>query len=144
MTPLTHDAAPLNLKQVARRLGVHYMTAYRYVRQGVLPARRDGNVWMVEAGDVEAFGSASVENQPGRDGADWVERFGRHLLRGDEVGAWTVVAQALAAGQSEISQLHGTIGSLRESLELALGCGDLVGLSPSRVRDVPQGLSQPR
>ena len=31
---------PLNLKQVARELGVHYMTAYRYVRHGRLPERR--------------------------------------------------------------------------------------------------------
>jgi predicted site-specific integrase-resolvase len=42
------DAPPegdelLNLKQVARSLDVHYMTAYRYVRQGKLPARQAMN-----------------------------------------------------------------------------------------------------
>ncbi|HLU43332.1 MAG TPA: helix-turn-helix domain-containing protein, partial [Microthrixaceae bacterium] len=51
---MCHDET-LNLKQVAQRLGVHYMTAYRYVRTGRLPARREGNVWLVEGADLAAF-----------------------------------------------------------------------------------------
>ena len=56
------DAGLLNLKQVARALDVHYMTAYRYVRQGRLPAVRSGNVWLVDPDDVaptEAPGAAA-------------------------------------------------------------------------------------
>ena len=32
----------ITLHEAAARLGVHYMTAYRYVRTGRLPAERDG------------------------------------------------------------------------------------------------------
>ena len=55
--PVDADGGPdvLNLKQVAQRLGVHYMTAYRYVRQGRLPARREGTAWVVDRADVERF-----------------------------------------------------------------------------------------
>jgi hypothetical protein len=35
-----------NLKQAAAYLGVHYMTAYRYVRTGRLGARRLGTEWV--------------------------------------------------------------------------------------------------
>lgn len=88
-------AEPLNLKQVARRLGVHYMTAYRYVRLGALPAWRDGTMWMV---DPEALARFEAGGPDAGAGADWLGRFRRQLLGGDEVGAWTVVSQALTAG----------------------------------------------
>lgn len=42
----------LTLQQAADRLGVHYMTAYRYVRTGRLPADRRGGRWSVAATDV--------------------------------------------------------------------------------------------
>ena len=32
----------LGLRECAERLGVHYMTAYRYVRTGMLPATKVG------------------------------------------------------------------------------------------------------
>src|SRR6478736_4594242 len=37
----------LNLKEVAAALGVHYMTAYRYVRTGRLDAEKVGTAWVV-------------------------------------------------------------------------------------------------
>ncbi len=121
MTNGTADGGLLNLKQVARALDVHYMTAYRYVRQGRLPATRAGNVWLVAPADVEALARAGrpTATRPGTPAsparpageaaagqaattderrADWVGRFRGRLLAGDEVGAWTVVDQALASG----------------------------------------------
>jgi excisionase family DNA binding protein len=100
------DDEPLNLKQVARALGVHYMTAYRYVRQGLLPATMSGNVWLVERVDVAAFADradgASRRRAAGPSdpapGTDWVTRLQGRLLAGDEVGAWSVVSQALGGG----------------------------------------------
>ncbi len=47
-----HDPDELTLHQAADRLGVHYMTAYRYVRTGKLPARRAGSQWVVDAADL--------------------------------------------------------------------------------------------
>ena len=37
----------MTLQEVADSLGVHYMTAYRYVRQGRLPATRLGAEWRI-------------------------------------------------------------------------------------------------
>jgi excisionase family DNA binding protein len=50
-------AAPryISLTEAADRLGVHYMTAYRYVRTGRLPGVKDGHEWQVDSADVEAM-----------------------------------------------------------------------------------------
>ena len=110
---------PLNLKQVAHRLGVHYMTAYRYVRQGRLPARQEGTAWLVEARDVEAF-----EHAPrayAERGVDWASRFRRELLEGSEAGAWLVVDQALAAAQTPqqcyLDLVSGSMAVIGEEVE---------------------------
>jgi excisionase family DNA binding protein len=96
--------AELNLKQVAAELGVHYMTAYRYVRTGRLAARREGTGWVVRSADLQDFvdqplrllaGGASV----GRE-ADWRERLRSTLVVGDEIAAWRIIEQALSAGHS--------------------------------------------
>ena len=43
---------PLTLQQAADKLQVHYMTVYRYVRTGKLPATRVGSVWQVDPDDL--------------------------------------------------------------------------------------------
>ena len=43
---------PLTLQQAADKLGVHYMTVYRYVRTGKLPATRVGGAWQVDPDDL--------------------------------------------------------------------------------------------
>ena len=43
------------LQEVADELGVHYMTTYRYVRLGMLPAYKSGSTWRVKASDIAAF-----------------------------------------------------------------------------------------
>ena len=103
-------AGDLNLKQVAAALGVHYMTAYRYIRTGRLPARRVGTGWVVDRDHLSVFAA-----QPGRPrstcedwgpsapagrGAAWRDRLQRTLRSGDETAAWRVLEQALAAGYS--------------------------------------------
>lgn len=121
------DAA-LNLKQVARLLDVHYMTAYRYVRQGRLPARRSGQVWLVEPADLEAFRVAAAAPLPGDGSVDWAARLHRPLLAGDEAGAWRVLDDALAAGRSarwcHVALIGGT--AARIGCEVAAGRRDLV------------------
>lgn len=96
----------LTLHQAADRLGVHYMTAYRYVRTGRLPASRHGGRWHVAAADLEAFQRQGASPPPtagglgGRGGGD-AERYRARLLdrllAGDEAGAWQVVAAALVS-----------------------------------------------
>lgn len=107
---------PLNLKQVARLLDVHYMTAYRYVRQGRLPARREGQVWLVEPADLEVFRTAAAAPLPGDGSVDWTERLCRPLTAGDEPGAWRVLDDALAAGRSprwmHVTLIGGAVGRI--------------------------------
>ena len=69
----------MTLQQAAAFLGVHYMTVYRYVRLGLLPARKDGARWRVERADVEAFKAAAEGvtangRHAGRRRAPWAER----------------------------------------------------------------------
>src|ERR1700759_2481402 len=44
----------MQLRDAAEMLGVHYQTAYAWVRQGVLPARKTGRGYQVSEGDVSA------------------------------------------------------------------------------------------
>lgn len=91
----------ISLHEVAERLGVHYMTAYRWVRQGMLPARKQGRSWLVRADDLASFESSRRDepapNPPRRD-APWAERLEARLVAGDERGSAEVMESVLAAG----------------------------------------------
>lgn len=88
----------MSLREAAGELGVHYMTVYRYVRLGMLPARKEGASWVVERADVTAFASPEPDRRRGRKSADWKSRLKARLVAGDERGSWGVVEAALAAG----------------------------------------------
>ena len=45
----------LSLQEVADELGVHYMTAYRYVRTGLLVGQKVRNGWQVTEAELERF-----------------------------------------------------------------------------------------
>ena len=98
MTP----AERITLAEAAELLGVHYMTAYRYVRTGRLPAARDGMQWTVDPADVRAMRRPSAgRRRRGTTGVVRSEapaRLAARLVAGDEAGAWSVVDSALAAG----------------------------------------------
>lgn len=105
--PTIYDVpVALTLQEVADELGVHYMTAYRYVRLGLLPAAKASGIWQVSREDLVAF-LASSRTGPVAAGASapWSERFEARLLEGDAQGAWGVVEAAMAAG-SDLSQIH--------------------------------------
>jgi excisionase family DNA binding protein len=89
----------VTLQEAAAFLGVHYMTVYRYVRLGLLPARKAGATWRVARADLDELRAATpVAALPGRRRAPWAERLETRLLAGDGRGAWAVVEAALAAG----------------------------------------------
>ena len=89
----------LTLQEVADELGVHYMTAYRYVRIGMLPASKQGRSWIVEREDLETFRSTS-EDPTERGTAEWDKRLLNRLLAKDAAGAWSTIEAALASGLS--------------------------------------------
>lgn len=110
------DSAPaLTLDEVAAKLGVHYMTVYRYVRQGRLPATRVNGVWQVSARTLEVFlserdraekarqrntdkrGSKRPASDARRRG-NYVVELERSLIAGDGRGAYEVLERAISAG----------------------------------------------
>lgn len=89
----------LTLHEVADQLGVHYMTAYRYVRTGRLPASKVGAVWQVKVEDLDAF-TQQVATTPPRRGsakAAYPTRLEDRLIHGDEAGAWSVIDSAMGS-----------------------------------------------
>ncbi len=90
--------APITLQAAAERLGVHYMTAYRYVRTGRLPATRDGVEWRVDPADVDRLRATSTA--PARRGTrgQAAQRLEQRMLAGDVAGSWAVVEAALVSG----------------------------------------------
>ena len=95
----------LTLHEAAEELGVHYMTAYRYVRHGLLAATKVGGTWQVEQGAIERFqnGDQAPVEPGGR--APWSDRLESRLMAGDAAGSWGVVESALAAG-TELDALY--------------------------------------
>ncbi len=89
----------LTLHEVADELDVHYMTVYRYVRLGYLPAYKDGGSWRVDRADLSEF-IAKPEAATGRGHGDtaWDDRLLQRLLVADQVGAWKVIEAAQASG----------------------------------------------
>ena len=86
----------ISLNEAAERLGVHYMTAYRYVRTGRLDARKVGGTWQVPVAAIEHFGA--VAEDAGTHSIDRGHRLEQRLLASDEVGAWDIVESALTSG----------------------------------------------
>jgi excisionase family DNA binding protein len=121
----------LNLKQAAALLGVHYMTVYRYVRQGRLPAERWGTEWRVSRVALASFKAGPPPLRAGEDSTgariEWSSRLELCLLAGDETAAWSVIELALAAGRSPsdcyvevIARALSSIGDRWASAELEI------------------------
>jgi len=90
-TPVTDET--LSLRECADRLGVHYMTAYKYVRHGRLAATKVGSEWRVQSDDLAVFLAGPNEGP-----APWADRLEARLLAGDHPGAWGVVEAAMSSG----------------------------------------------
>ena len=97
----------LTLQEVAETLDVHYMTVYRYVREGMLPSVRVNRSWQISRADLKEFQSnkkssnktSSKARHGGRNAADWVNRFESRLIDGDERGSLAVLEAALRSGR---------------------------------------------
>ncbi|MGZ4683789.1 MAG: helix-turn-helix domain-containing protein, partial [Acidimicrobiales bacterium] len=115
MPTLPSDGGLLTLAEVADRLGVHYMTAYRYLRTGRLEGSKHGTEWRVREADVARFEARSADAtaaaaaaaersssnaapapRPSRRRIDWAGRAEERMLGGDEAGAWSVIDSALS------------------------------------------------
>ncbi|HET9732040.1 MAG TPA: cobalamin-dependent protein [Acidimicrobiales bacterium] len=111
------DEDDLTLEQAAARLGLHYMTVYRHVRTGRLPASyRDGR-WRIRPRDlahptsVPGKGTAPKGRPAGRKAP--AERMTDRLLAGDGPGAWLIIEEALLSGAPRDAYLGLLAPSLR-------------------------------
>jgi excisionase family DNA binding protein len=87
------------LQEAADELGVHYMTAYRYVRLGLLDATKVGGAWQVTEAAIGAFRDGTAAGPVGAgSAAPWQERLEARLIDGDAQGAWGVVEAAMTSG----------------------------------------------
>lgn len=111
---MTHE---LTLHEAAEELGVHYMTAYRYVRTGMLDAAKSGGTWRVARAALDRFrvGGAAGPAPAGRP-APWADRLEARLLAGDAGGAWAVVEAAMAAGLTPSSVYVDVLGPALRSI----------------------------
>ena len=99
-------AGLVTLHEAAERLGVHYMTVYRRVRLGMLPARKVGGSWWIDPADLDRpAGAPSRARGRRRVGqsvraSTWRQRLQDRMLSGDLTGSWQVVESAMASGQA--------------------------------------------
>ncbi len=99
------SGSSISLRAAAERLGLHYMTIYRYVRTGRLAATKRGGQWYVDVADLDGL---VIGSDPAvRDGsrARAALQLEDRMIAADEPGAWSVVSQALTSG-AEPADIH--------------------------------------
>ena len=102
----TSGARMISLQEAADRLGVHYMTVYRYIRTGRLPAVMEAGEWRIERADVDGLRRRQAGPRRRAPRRTWATgRMLNRLVAGDELGVWQLVEAALAGG-AEPSEIH--------------------------------------
>ncbi len=98
----------MELRQAATTLGVHYQTAYRWIRTGALKAAKIDGSWHVDESEVRLFAHRRHEPRPVADPIkvrDWArqnDRFYAALVAGDEGEAGSVVNRLREGGISVV------------------------------------------
>ncbi len=113
------------MHEAADRLGVHYMTVYRYVRLGLLPATKSGGQWQIARTELELFAARDdTVSSPGRR-APYADRYRSRAVASDLKGAWAVCEAALASGH-DIGEVYlDVIAPAMESIGEAWASGEL-------------------
>lgn len=96
----------ITLSEAAERLSVHYMTAYRWVRRGELPAFKTGGRLRISIEDLDRFVAeravdVAMNSNKGVGHTDWtrhVERLVDALMEGDAARASGVAHKAMSDG----------------------------------------------
>jgi excisionase family DNA binding protein len=125
-----HLEAAMQLREAAEILGVHYQTAYGWVRQGVLPARKTARGYEVSASDVGALAQRRASGtvpRPQIQVRDWgaqADRLHAALLTGDETTARQVLGR-LARGVPMTDLSDRVIGPALRRIGAAWAAGEL-------------------
>jgi MerR family transcriptional regulator, light-induced transcriptional regulator len=113
----------MDLREAADALGVHYQTAYAWVRQGMLPARKVGRGYAVSEGDVAALAAR--------------RRRGEEPARPIHVRDWAAQAQGLYAAivQGEETMARHRLGRLAGGVRLIDLCEQVIAPALRRIGD---------
>lgn len=103
----------IGLREAANKLGVHYQTAYQWVRRGELPAHQIGRQYVIAVSSLEAFRQARqapvppASRVPRRGFSAALPRFHAALVGGDEATARRVTADYTDTGTSITDIIEG-------------------------------------
>lgn len=95
----------IGLQEAADRLGVHYMTVYRYIRTGRLAATMERGEWRIDEVAVDQLRPGPARRSRRARRRISRQRFEERLLSGDELGAWNMIEDALTAW-AEPADIH--------------------------------------
>ena len=113
----------MDLREAAGALGVHYQTAYAWVREGVLPARKVGRGYEISEADARALAAR--------------RRQGAQPARPIHVRDWAAQSlrlyEALAAGDETLARQR--VGRLAGGVPLVDLCANVIGPALGRIGD---------
>lgn len=132
----------IDLQEAARRLGVHYQTAYRWVREGRVPAVRVRGRYELEVSDVEAFArerdapAPATERRGRREWGRSADRLLAALCDGDERTASEVVSRLHAQGESTLDVLSRVVVPAMVGIGERWSAGELTVAHEHRASEV--------
>lgn len=115
----------IGVQAAADELGVHYMTAYRYIRSGRLPASKVDGEWMIERADLAQLREPASRPADAAPRSVHRQRLEARLIAGDEAGAWGVIESALASGATPSEVLGDLIRPALASIGARWAAGEL-------------------
>ncbi len=118
----------ISLTEAAEELGVHYMTVYRHVRTGRLPATRLPAGWEIDRRDLELYrGQSATVPMDARQ-----RQIEQRLVEGDDAGIWTFVESALASAMPAQAVLQDLLIPAMQSIGSRWESGSLTVLEEHR------------
>lgn len=138
----------LPLREAADLLGVHYQTAYGWVRQGLLPATKLGRSYQVSVADVDAFGARRTAGAPPRPEVqvrNWrlqADQFYDAIVAGSERLARTRL-ERLAAGVPFIDLCEGVVAPALRRIGDDWAAGDVTIAVEHRAGAICESLLAP-
>ena len=148
MAELSDDDASelLTLQDAADMLKVHYMTAYRWVRRGDLPAFKAGGRLRVRAADVQRFVSqrqVDVVTPAATGRTDWpthLERVLTMLMEGRGVEASNLVRKVIADGAPAGQVYLELLTPALHAIGAAWARGDITVAEEHRAAEITVGI----
>lgn len=125
------DADAIALADAAERLGVHYQTAYKWVRTGRLPAVTVGGRYRIRPTDLDRFaakrlhGARPRARRPRHGFDELADRAHRHLVAGEELELRRLVAGLVEQGVSLTTTVQEILVPALRRIGEAWHAGDL-------------------